>query len=511
MGREKEHRQRLKYQVSSVKRKTLESQISVELQGELGMSLAESRLLSRRMVRWLQQRPGFRAPNQIVVEASAGRDRFVRNGKGPVRKVRLSPFDEEDLELELDFGLKTMQAGRIARMIEQVFAQDALLSIRKLIRLTNITPTSLRSRLKGLRELGIYIPYLGLSRNGRQEATMLRSTWVLQSYLGGESVIELRRRAAVSKGRFSDLLYSFAVFASQPASSSVVSGREKEEWHELVRGELPSRIKELFPAVDITTQSAAESELAVELKTEFGMSPVKIQAVSEFLRELEERLSEDRSENAAVYWAVSSREPAGKPLEACALVPVQLTVMDDEDVPDPEQDADFNRVREMKLKKVQRYATEAKRCGGYLTYADLGFLLGIHPAAISNLVQENTGMVIPLRGSECDIGRGVTHRRQIIELFLEMYTETQISDRTGHSYEAIENYIKEFGTVMLLSEQGLPAPMIRKVTGRSVRLVQAYLDLLAQYSKPAYAFRLNYLRRLVEAGENRSKKGGLER
>ena len=155
MGREKEYRQRLKYQVSCVRRKTLESQIAVQLQGELGMSLAESRLLSRRMARWLQQRSGFRAPSQIMIEASAGRDRFIRNGKGPVRKVRLSPYDEADLDLELEFGLKAMQAGRIARMIEQAFAQDALLSIRKLIWLTNITPTSLRSRLAGLRELGI--------------------------------------------------------------------------------------------------------------------------------------------------------------------------------------------------------------------------------------------------------------------------------------------------------------------------------------------------------------------
>ena len=65
--------------------------------------------------------------------------------------------------------------------------------------------------------------------------------------------------------------------------------------------------------------------------------------------------------------------------------------------------------------------------------------------------------------------------------------------------------------MMLLSEQGMSVPMIRKVTGRSSRLVQAYLDLLGEYSKPAYAFRLNYLRRLVKAGGSRSKKGGLQR
>ena len=250
MGREKEYRQRLKYQVSCVRRKTLESQIAVQLQGELGMSLAESRLLSRRMARWIQQRSGFRAPNQIVIEASAGRDRFVRNGKGPSVKVRLSPYDEADLDLELEFGLKTMQAGRIARMIEQAYSQDALLSIRKLTWLTNITPTSLRSRLAGFRELGIYISYLGLSRIAREKPAALRSTWALRAYLSGENVAEIRRQAAMSKGQFSDLLHSFSAFASDPASWIASDGRERDEWLDLLQRVSSSRLKELFPTLD---------------------------------------------------------------------------------------------------------------------------------------------------------------------------------------------------------------------------------------------------------------------
>jgi len=93
MGREKEYRQRLKYQVSCVRRKTLESQIAGELRNELGLSPAEARLLSRRMAVWLQSKEGFRCPNQIVMEASAGKNHFIRNGKGPTVGVTLSPFE----------------------------------------------------------------------------------------------------------------------------------------------------------------------------------------------------------------------------------------------------------------------------------------------------------------------------------------------------------------------------------------------------------------------------------
>jgi len=115
----------------------------------------------------------------------------------------------------------------------------------------------------------------------------------------------------------------------------------------------------------------------------------------------------------------------------------------------------------MKFHKAVRYSIHAKYAGGYLTYSDPGYLLGIHPAAISSLLKKQSNIIVPLRGAECDIGQGMTHRKKIIQLFLEMYTESQIAARTGHSYESIENYIKEFGTVMLLKERGLEAPYIR--------------------------------------------------
>ena len=217
-------------------------------------------------------------------------------------------------------------------------------------------------------------------------------------------------------------------------------------------------------------------------------------------------LSDSRPDGDVVYWAVGSTEPAGKPLEACRLVPVNLTLYDPEDVPPPEVDRDINRLSDIKFRKVLRYATQAKYAGGYLTYADLGHLLGIHPEAISRLVRSNPTVAVPLRGAECDIGRGVTHRQKIIQLYLEMHTETEIVARTGHSYEAIENYIKEFATVLVLFERGLTAPLIRRVTGRSIKLVYTYLELIEEYSGPEYAFRFHHLRRVFQMHEDELKK-----
>jgi hypothetical protein len=218
---------------------------------------------------------------------------------------------------------------------------------------------------------------------------------------------------------------------------------------------------------------------------------------------LRDRLSAERADGEVIYWAVSSTEPAGKPLEVCRLVPVRFAFLDPSDtLGEPE-----NRLSGVKFRKALRYATQAKFQGGYLSYADLGYLLGIHTEAIRRLIEENRKIVVPLRGLECDIGRGVTHRRRIVELYLQMYTETEIVARTGHSYEAIENYIDEFAAVLVLSERGLAPSLIRRVLGRSMRLVKVYLELVREYSKPEYFLRLERLRKVFLAREG--KKGGL--
>ncbi len=125
------------------------------------------------------------------------------------------------------------------------------------------------------------------------------------------------------------------------------------------------------------------------------------------------------------------------------MIPTKLTYWDPSDEPDRVTNRDVNRVQDIKISRIQRMSQEAKEQGACLNYADhLSYLLGLHTAALSRMVREHSGPSIPLRGSECDIGRGITHRRtRVIELYLQMHTETEIVSRGGHSYEAIENYI----------------------------------------------------------------------
>jgi len=71
------------------------------------------------------------------------------------------------------------------------------------------------------------------------------------------------------------------------------------------------------------------------LEQDFALSPVKLRAIREIAGEVMSALSARRPDGDVVYWVVASTEPTGKPLEACRLVPVALTLYDPQDIPPP--------------------------------------------------------------------------------------------------------------------------------------------------------------------------------
>jgi hypothetical protein len=518
MGREKEYRQRLKYQVNSVLKKSIETQLSTEFMDTLGMSETESRLLAARCKGWLSTQIKERLPNQIIIPSSAGRANFHHcRGRYEKKDIVITPFDFEDLEVELEFGLKAMQNNRLIRIIEEAQAQDSLITQKQLTALCQITPTSIRHRLQLLRKKGIRVPVPGLRVKDRNSMGLTRATYAIREYLKGSATYKVREECFLSKGSFSRICTEMARVAqgfdkldpSEICQRLGISEFQVKEYSGLLAGVSQSALKKLTDRFNfeehgdqVLREDCAEKFFQSQIKTEFGCSPIKLRAIGELLEEFCYRVKIEREDTEIIYWAVSCNEPAGKPLTACKLVPVRLKLLDATDYPDLKDDRHFNRVSKIKFSKIVRYTTQAKYQGGYLTQADLSYLLGIHTVAVQRLIDDNQVVVIPLRGRECDIGRGITHRRKIIELYLQMHTETEIVSRTGHSYEAIEGYLKEFAAVCALRDQGMPLPLIRKVLKRSSKLVKAYLELLSEYDTPDYAFRLAQLRQIFYRQEN---------
>lgn len=424
-----------------------------------------------------------------------------------VGKIKLTPYDIEDLDLELEFGLSTSQTAKIMRMIEEAYVQDASLSAKQLTLLCTITPTSLRKKLKNLRELGVFVPVKGISLEDRAKKTLFRSTFVMAKYLEGMPIAQTRQKLGISAQRFRNIYSSFTEVAKLAAGGRFVSGDDEElQWASLATHSVKKLIEKLKETISPIRGKCSWDIFGSRLVKDFNLSPIKLLAIKEAVEEILSTLLNDRANGDIIYWAISASEPAGKPLEMSKLVPTVLTLYDPSDMPTALANRDINRVSDIKFKKALRLATQAKACGAYLTYADLGYLLGIHPVAISRLIKANPKIVVPLRGASCDIGRGITHRRNIIKLYLEMHTETEIVSRTGHCYESVENYINEFAKVYVLYSRGMPLPLIRRVTGRSTRLICAYMELIKDYSTPAYAFRFAHLGKIFEAHDLKKTK-----
>ena len=507
MGLPKEYRNGLKYRVASAKCKTLETLLAVKFRDELGMSETESRLLGESIGKWILSRPDLRGPNQIIFEASKGKNSFARR-YNITNKIKLTPYDIEDLDLELEFGLSVAQTGRIMRMIEEAYVQDAALSAKQLTLLCTITPTSLRKKLKNLRELGVFVPVKGMSLEDRAKETLFRSTFVMAKYLEETSIAQTRQKLGISGQRFRNIYASFTEVAKLAINGRFVSGDDEElQWVSLAKRTAKKLIEKLKETISPIRGMCSWDIFGSVLAKDFNLSPIKLLAIKEAVEEILSALSNNRADGDIIYWAILASEPAGKPLVESKLVPSTLTYYDPGDMPSPEVNRDLNRVSDIKFRKATRLATQAKACGAYLTYADLGYLLGIHPVAISRLIKANPKIAVPLRGASCDIGQGITHRRNIIKLYLEMHTETEIVSATGHCYESVENYINEFAKVYVLYSRGMPLVLIRRVTGRSIRLISAYIELIEAYSGPEYAFRFAHLGKIFEVHDLKKNNG----
>jgi len=204
-----------------------------------------------------------------------------------------------------------------------------------------------------------------------------------------------------------------------------------------------------------------------------------------------------RAPTDIVFWAIALGEPAGKARKDCELVATILPFYRAGEDPVPR-----GTVANLKVCKAVRLATHAYQQGGLLSLSDLAFLLGMGVDSLQKAMARSR-MFLPSRGTIMDIGRGVTHRIEIIRLYIQGYTEPQIVKRTHHAYESVASYVRNFTRVMLLVDRGLPPNHIRKILRMSLRLVNEYIALYRELDMPEHQWKLNLMRR---AGGHREKK-----
>ncbi len=216
---------------------------------------------------------------------------------------------------------------------------------------------------------------------------------------------------------------------------------------------------------------------------DFNLTPILAEAyftqISDyFLRHAELTLTTGQMQ----YLAVEENEPAGKPIALCRKVPVRLTLLSAEEDLAVYKKAGLRGVREH---KIIRLTNEAIDQGGVLSYEDIAFCLTSSVVTIKRDMSRlrRQGCILPSRGWRQQMGRGQTHKTQILDLYLRGHQFTEIERKTHHSESAIKRYIQDFSRVVLLHLKRFSVDQIRISTGFSHRLIGEYLQLYQQHAK----------------------------
>ncbi len=207
---------------------------------------------------------------------------------------------------------------------------------------------------------------------------------------------------------------------------------------------------------------------------------------------------------------VAAHEPAGKSLEECQKVTVNLTL--DAGLDDFETRQAYG-VEGLRRHRLLRMTAEARDQGGLLSYEDLAFRLlncGVRTIVRDVGALRRKDVEVPSRGQQQDIGPGQTHRVQAVRLYLQGLEANEIARRLYHTLAAIENYVTTFARVAVLVNKDYVDDEIAFVIRRSSILVAAYRQLYEEFQEKRSARQRlrEILSRIDKNRASAAKKGG---
>ena len=135
--------------------------------------------------------------------------------------------------------------------------------------------------------------------------------------------------------------------------------------------------------------------------------------------------------------------------------------------------------------RIARITKQALAQDGLLNQTDLALIFNKSIYSIRKAIdkwQQDTGEILPLRGTIHDLGKTFTHKRQIIELHLKGYRCSKIARMTQHDPENVDRYIRDFERVLEFAQEGAPVQKISFFTGMSYSLVEEYIAVIKEQS-----------------------------
>jgi hypothetical protein len=248
----------------------------------------------------------------------------------------------------------------------------------------------------------------------------------------------------------------------------------------------------------------AESAIVARICEDFNLTPVLARAhYEQMARYFADFGRMALAPGELVYLAVASDEPPGKPIIGCRKVQVALELAAAEDQVVLRE----RGLAAMRQQRLARLARQAQVQGGLLTVEDLAYLTCSSTATVKRDLAECRGreIAVPTRGQIRDIGPGISHKAQVVQLYLWGLQFTDIERRTRHSEDSIRRYLADFRQIAALYARGASIPEIRAATGRSASVIGEYIGIYERARREFPA--APRLRELLDPAR-RTKKGG---
>lgn len=180
---------------------------------------------------------------------------------------------------------------------------------------------------------------------------------------------------------------------------------------------------------------------------------------------------------------------AGQPLEHTPTTPVTWTL--DAGLEDRQVLAEYGG-QGLRQVRLQRLLDEAFEQGALASQEDLAQVLHVSVRTIkrdfARLQQQ--GHWLPSRGAVLGVGRGQTHKAQIVGRWLQGETYDQLARHTRHCASSIQRYVQAFVQVVRLQRLGFSEEQIAPLVQMGQPLVRDYLAIAARYDTPLCRERL---------------------
>lgn len=166
------------------------------------------------------------------------------------------------------------------------------------------------------------------------------------------------------------------------------------------------------------------------------------------------------------------------------LVPVVLTIVNDEDISKLENGLKFS---EHKQNVIARLTKEAYKQNALLSMRDIGLLTATASTCTSRnrkKYEQQHNETLPHTGNLHDMGSCLTHKYQIIyKCVVEKKDPAIVANETNHTIKAVDHYLKDFNRVKTLYFDGKTSEYIHLVTKLSLNAIAQYLNIIEQYVK----------------------------